>query len=84
MIQNSPVPRKISASEKTPGLSILMVVLAALFWGLSGGIGGILTGRGWEPVLVSFYRGITGLLFVSVWLAMRPHGSGLSSIRLWL
>jgi drug/metabolite transporter (DMT)-like permease len=84
MEQNSPVSAKISASEKTPGLSISLVVIAALFWGLSGGIGGILTDRGWDPVLVSFYRGAIGLLFVSVWLAMRPHGSGLASIRLWL
>ncbi len=59
------------------------VVLAALCWGLSGGIGGILTSQGWDPVVVSFYRGAIGLLFVLVWLALRPHGSGLASGRLW-
>ncbi|TVQ41612.1 MAG: DMT family transporter, partial [Spirochaetaceae bacterium] len=57
--------------------------LAALCWGLSGGIGGILTARGWDPVVVSFYRGAIGLLFVLVWLALRPRGSGLASRRLW-
>ena len=59
------------------------VALAALCWGLSGGIGGILTGEGWDPVVVSFYRGAIGLLFVLVWLALRPRGSGLASRQLW-
>jgi drug/metabolite transporter (DMT)-like permease len=64
-------------------LSTTFVVLAALFWGLSGGIGGILTGQGWDPIVVSFYRGAIGLLFVLAWLALRPRGSGLASRRLW-
>jgi drug/metabolite transporter (DMT)-like permease len=34
--------------------------------------------------VVSFYRGAIGLLFVLVWLALRPRGSGLASRRLWL
>ena len=64
-------------------LSSAFVVLAALFWGLSGGIGGILIADGWNPLVVSFYRGAIGLLFVLVWLALRPHGSGLASGRMW-
>jgi drug/metabolite transporter (DMT)-like permease len=32
---------------------------------------------------VSFYRGAIGLVFVLVWLALRPHGSGLANHRLW-
>ena len=64
-------------------LSIVYVVLAALFWGLSGGIGGILTDEGWSPVMVSFYRGGIGLLFVLVWLALSPSNSGLKNRRLW-
>ncbi len=59
------------------------VALAALCWGLSGGIGGILTAEGWDPVVVSFYRGAIGFLFVLVWLALHPRGSGLASRRLW-
>ncbi|MGB3223778.1 MAG: DMT family transporter [Desulforhopalus sp.] len=59
------------------------MALAALCWGVSGGIGGILTAQGWDPLVVSFYRGAIGLLFVFVWLALRPHGSGLASLRLW-
>ncbi len=64
-------------------LSTTLVALAALCWGLSGGIGGILTGQGWDPVVVSFYRGAIGFLFVLAWLALRPRGSGLASPRLW-
>ncbi|NBC12487.1 MAG: EamA/RhaT family transporter, partial [Gammaproteobacteria bacterium] len=37
-------------------MSTLFVILAALCWGLSGGIGGILMADGWDPYVVSFYR----------------------------
>ncbi|WP_019570857.1 DMT family transporter [Thioalkalivibrio sp. ALE11] len=80
----SPNPLKSLTNEKLAGLSTLLVVLAAFSWGLSGGIGGILTGQGWDPVVVSFYRGAIGLLFVLAWLALRPQGSGLASGRMWL
>jgi drug/metabolite transporter (DMT)-like permease len=40
-------------------------------------------GNGWDPFVVSFYRGAIGLLFVLVWLALRPRGSGLRNRRLW-
>jgi len=60
-----------------------LVALAALCWGLSGGIGGILMAGGWDPLVVSFYRGAIGLLFVLAWLALRPRNSGLGSRRLW-
>ncbi|MDR9497685.1 MAG: DMT family transporter [Hydrogenovibrio sp.] len=63
--------------------SPLFVVLAAFFWGLAGGIGGMLMAIGWDPLLVSFYRGTIGLLFVAVWLAISSRGSGLSDHRLW-
>ncbi|MGJ3245699.1 MAG: DMT family transporter [Elainellaceae cyanobacterium] len=65
------------------GASSVYVVLAALCWGLSGGIGGILMAAGWDAFVVSFYRGVIGLLFVLVWLALRPSGSGLASRQLW-
>lgn len=65
-------------------MSTALVALAALCWGLSGGIGGILMADGWNPFVVSFYRGAIGLLFVLVWLALRPGGSGLADRRLWL
>jgi len=64
-------------------VSTAFVILAALFWGLAGGIGGILIEDGWDPLVVSLYRGAIGLLFVLVWLAVRPRHSGLANPRLW-
>ncbi|MDT8386769.1 MAG: DMT family transporter [Thiogranum sp.] len=64
-------------------MSTAFVALAALFWGLSGGIGGILMADGWDAFVVSFYRGAIGLLFVFGWLVLRPRGSGLANPRLW-
>ncbi|MDI6400971.1 DMT family transporter [Balneolaceae bacterium ANBcel3] len=64
-------------------MSTALVVLAAFCWGLSGGIGGILTGQEWDPVVVSFYRGAIGFFFVFLWLVLRPRNSGLANIRLW-
>jgi len=43
----------------------------------------MLMADGWDAFVVSFYRGAIGLLFVLVWLALRPRGSGLASRRLW-
>jgi hypothetical protein len=34
--------------------------------------------------IVALYRGVIGLLFILIWLTLRPHGSGLASRRLWL
>jgi len=65
------------------GASTAFIVLAALFWGVSGGIGGMLIGNGWDAFVVAFYRGAIGFVFILLWLMLRPHGSGLSSSRLW-
>lgn len=65
------------------GVSTFFVALAALFWGLSGGIGSILMAEGWSAFVVSLYRGGVGLLFVLIWLALRPHYHGLTRVRLW-
>lgn len=64
-------------------LSTTFVAMAALCWGLSGGIGAVLMADGWDAFVVTFYRGAIGLLFVLVWLGLRPGGSGLASRRLW-
>ena len=65
------------------GASIVLVALAAIFWGLSGGIGGILMANGWNPSVVAFYRGAVGLAFITAWLMLRPVNSGLSDYRTW-
>ena len=64
-------------------MSTTFVALAALCWGLSGGIGGILMSYGWDPLVLSFYRGAIGLLLVLPWLVLRPRDSGLANYRLW-
>jgi len=69
--------------DQTVGSSAALVALAALFWGVSGGIGGMLMADGWDAFVVSFHRGAVGLLFVLAWLLLRPHASGLASGRLW-
>jgi drug/metabolite transporter, DME family len=60
-----------------------LVALASIFWGLSGGVAGILMAKGWGAFVVSFYRGAIGLMFTLVWLALRPRDSGLDKRRLW-
>lgn len=65
------------------GAGTAFVALAALFWGLSGGIGAILMGEGWDASVVSFYRGAIGLVCVLVWLVLRPDKNGLASRKLW-
>lgn len=64
--------------------SAVFVILAALFWGLSGGLAALLMAFGWDALVVSFYRGAIGLIFVLGWLALRSRHSGLSQWRLWL
>jgi len=68
----------------SPDVSLVLVAVAALCWGLSGGIAGVLMREGWEPSVVALYRGAIGLLIVLAWLALRPHRSGLGNHRLWL
>ncbi|MFN2381596.1 MAG: DMT family transporter [Guyparkeria sp.] len=51
-------------------MGIVLVMLAALLWGVSGGIAAILIERGWDPLVVSFYRGVVGFAcFAAWWLA---------------
>lgn len=44
----------------------------------------MLMADGWDPFVVSFYRGAIGLLFVLVWLMLQRQDSGLANRRLWL
>jgi drug/metabolite transporter (DMT)-like permease len=63
--------------------STFEVALAALCWGVSGGIGGILMADGWDPYLTSFYRGTVGLVFIIAWLIVSPKSKGFYQPRLW-
>lgn len=48
------------------------VIMAAIFWGLSGGLSGLLMDRGWDPLVIAFYRGFIGLICISIWYAIKP------------
>lgn len=61
----------------------VFVVLAAVCWGLSGGLGGLLMADGWDPFVLSFYRGAIGLVCVLAWLGLRPAIADFRKARLW-
>jgi len=70
-------------ADRILGTGTAFVALAAFCWGVSGGIGGILMRDGWDPFVVSFYRGAFGLLFVLPWLVLRSKKHGMGNRRLW-
>ena len=61
----------------------LLILVAATCWGLAGGIGGVLIERGWDPVVVSFYRGVLTLAFALFWLLASSGRMGIGSRQLW-
>lgn len=53
-------------------LSLGLVALSAILWGIAGGLGGFLMDKGWDPLIISFYRGAVGLVCLLVWFLFRP------------
>ena len=51
---------------------LAFVILAAILWGISGGIGGFLLDIGWDPLVISFYRGAVGLVCILIWFLFQP------------
>lgn len=49
---------------------VLLVLLAAILWGITGGIADILMNKGWNPIVISFYRGAVGLASIMVWFLL--------------
>jgi drug/metabolite transporter (DMT)-like permease len=64
-------------------ISTIYVILAAFFWGLTGGTAGMLMANGWDALLVSFCRGAIGLLIVLFWLLVSQRSRELENRRLW-
>ncbi|MFC4713410.1 DMT family transporter [Planococcus dechangensis] len=62
-----------------------MIILAAICWGITGGLADILMGKGWDPLVISFYRGVIGLAFFLVWLLVsrKDHSGFSASLVLW-
>ncbi|WP_066185055.1 MULTISPECIES: DMT family transporter [unclassified Guyparkeria] len=54
-------------------MGIVLVILAAFLWGVSGGIAAMLMERGWDPLVVSFYRGAIGFACFAVWWLARSN-----------
>lgn len=65
--------------------SLILVMLAALFWGISGAIAEILMDKGWNPLVISFYRGFIGFLVFFVWSLFKIRKRWIPSVRfsLW-
>ncbi|WP_406946005.1 DMT family transporter [Halobacillus sp. SY10] len=61
-----------------------LVILAAICWGISGGIADILMSKGWDPITISFYRGAVGFLCFLVWFLIRFSRKWVYTSRLYL
>ncbi len=58
-----------------------LIILAAVCWGISGGIGDILINKGWDPIVISFYRGAVAWLCFILWFLFHPRLNWITSIR---
>ncbi|WP_117154592.1 DMT family transporter [Paraliobacillus quinghaiensis] len=52
-------------------LGIVFVMLAAICWGISGVIADILLNKGWDPIVISLYRGAVGFICFFTWFLFR-------------
>lgn len=46
---------------------IVLIVLSAMCWGITGGLADIMLSKGWDPLTISFYRGAIGLACFMAW-----------------
>ena len=60
-----------------------LVMLAAICWGVSGGIADILMSKGWDPIVISLYRGAVGFICFLVWFLFRFKQNWSFSPRLY-
>ena len=63
---------------------VILVMMAAVGWGVSGVIADILMNKGWSPLVISFYRGAIGLIFFIVWFLLRFKKNWMVSTRLYI
>ncbi|HSJ37016.1 MAG TPA: DMT family transporter [Planococcus sp. (in: firmicutes)] len=63
---------------------VILVMLAAVCWGISGVIADILMSSGWNPIVISFYRGAIGLLFFIGWFLLHFKENWSVSPRLYI
>jgi len=72
-----------SSIEQNQASGTILILVAATCWGVAGGVGGALVENGWDPVLISFYRGALTLVFALAWLFLSCRRRGLASRALW-
>ena len=65
-------------------IGIVLVMTAALFWGVSGGISNILLNKGYDALVISFYRGAIGFLFFLTWYLYHFKQKWITSTRFYL
>ena len=61
-----------------------LVMLAAIFWGISGGIADILMTKGWDPIVISLYRGAVGFICFFAWFLFRFRQNWTFSPRFYI
>lgn len=61
-----------------------LVMLAAICWGISGGIADILMTKGWDPMVISLYRGAVGFIFFFAWFLIHFRKNWTFSARLYV
>ncbi|WP_100399066.1 DMT family transporter [Bacillus sp. FJAT-44742] len=61
-----------------------LVMLAAICWGISGGIADILMTKGWDPIVISLYRGAVGFICFFVWFLFRFKRNWIYSTRFYI
>jgi drug/metabolite transporter, DME family len=61
-----------------------LVIVAAICWGISGGIADILMNKGWDPIVISLYRGAVGFICFFVWFLLRFKQNRGISTRIWI
>jgi len=64
--------------------SVGLVMLAAVCWGISGGIASILMNKGWDPVVISFYRGTIGFTCFFIYFFYHIKEHWIFSIHLYM
>ncbi|REJ10945.1 DMT family transporter [Halobacillus trueperi] len=66
-------------------VGVSLVILAAICWGVSGGIADTLMNKGWDPIVISLYRGAVGFVCFFVWflLSMKQNRSSSSQLYIW-
>ncbi|MGY4690780.1 DMT family transporter [Salibacterium sp. K-3] len=54
-------------------LGIFLIISASILWGISGGLSDMLMQRGWDPLVISFYRGFIGFICFFFWYIFRTE-----------